>query len=318
MASGSHHRVRRRHDLENRILRNEMMSQSAVSVTVIGLGPMGQAMVRSLRAAGTKVTVWNRSPEKVSAMLEFGAMRADTVAQALSASEVVVFSLTDYSAMYDVLEPVAEQLPGKTIVNLSSDSPESTRTAGAWIRARGGRFLAGGVMADSDGVGGSAAYIFYSGPHDVFAACADLLRPLGRPEYLGEDEGIAQLYYQAVLAMFLPGLLAFEQALAMIDRSGESIERFLAYAQRSMGDMTDLYAAVAAMTTTGGWRDVAHLRMMAAGAQHVVQTATAAGVDTALAQTVLTYWRQAVAESERAGVPVSTFQLLRGDVKPAA
>ncbi|WP_327119618.1 imine reductase family protein [Nocardia sp. NBC_01730] len=35
----------------------------------------------------------------------------------------------------------------------------------------------------------------------------------------------SQLYYQAVLAIFLSGLLAFEQALAMIDRSGEPIER---------------------------------------------------------------------------------------------
>ncbi len=295
-----------------------MMAESAGSVTVIGLGPMGQAMVRSLRASGTKVTVWNRSSEKAEAVVRFGAMRADTAAEALSAGEVIVLSLTDYAAMYDVLEPVAELLPGKTIVNLSSDSPDSTRTAGAWIRARGGRFLAGGVMADSDGVGGSAAYIFYSGPRDVFAACADVLRPLGRPEYLGEDDGLAQLYYQAVLAMFLPALLAFEQALAMIDRSGESIERFLPYAQRSMGDMAGLYAAVAAMAATGGWRDIAHLRMMAAGAQHVVQTATAAGVDTALAHAVRTYWRRALAESERAGVPVSTLQLLRGDVEPAA
>ncbi|WP_330231427.1 NAD(P)-binding domain-containing protein [Nocardia sp. NBC_00508] len=290
-----------------------MMSQSAGSVTVMGLGSMGQAMVRSLCASGTKVTVWNRSPEKAGAVVEFGAVRADTVGQALSAGEVIVLSLTDYPAMYDVLEPVAEHLAGKTIVNLSSDSPESTRKAGAWIRARGGRFLAGGVMADSDGVGSSAAYIFYSGPRDVFAACADALRPLGRPEYLGEDDGIAQLYYQAVLAMFLPGLLAFEQALAMIDRSGESIERFLPYAQRSMGDMADLYAAVAAMAATGGWRDIAHLRMMAAGAQHVVQTATAAGVDTALAHAVRTYWHRALTESERTGVPVSTFQLLRGE-----
>ncbi|MEU4343351.1 NAD(P)-binding domain-containing protein [Nocardia sp. NPDC023852] len=293
------------------------MTPSAGSVTVIGLGPMGQAMVRSLRASGTKVTVWNRSPEKADAVWEFGAVRAGTVAQALDAGEVIVLSLTDYRAMYDVLEPVVEHLPGKTIVNLSSDSPESTRTAGAWIRAHGGRFLAGGVMADSNGVGDSAAYIFYSGPRDVFAACAEVLRPLGRQEYLGEDVGIAQLYYQAVLAMFLPGLLAFEQALAMIDRSGESIEQFLPYAQRSMGGMADVYAAVTAMSSSGGWRDIAHLRMMAAGAQHVVQTTTAAGVDTTLAYAVRTYWQQALTETERTGLPVSTFQLLRGDVKPA-
>ncbi|NUP25642.1 MAG: NAD(P)-dependent oxidoreductase [Nocardia sp.] len=176
------------------------MSRAVSSVTVIGLGPMGQAIVERLRVSGLAVTVWNRSPEKAIAMEKFGAARAHTAAQAVDAGEVIVVSLTHYDAMYDVLEPAADQLPGKTIVNLSSGSPEETRAAGAWVRARGGRFLAGGVMADSEGVGGEDAFIFYSGEREVFDACIEALRPLGRPEYLGADDGIAQLYYQAVLS----------------------------------------------------------------------------------------------------------------------
>jgi 3-hydroxyisobutyrate dehydrogenase-like beta-hydroxyacid dehydrogenase len=33
-------------------------------VTVIGLGPMGRAMVRTFLAAGRPATVWNRTPER--------------------------------------------------------------------------------------------------------------------------------------------------------------------------------------------------------------------------------------------------------------
>lgn len=289
------------------------MSRAAGSVTVIGLGPMGQAMVRSLRASGLELTVWNRSPEKAYAMKKFGAAHAETVAQALDAGEVIVVSLTDYAAMYDVLERAVDHLPGKTIVNLSSDTPEETRAAARWVRARRGRFLAGGVLADGEGLGGMDSLVFYSGEREVFDSCAEVLRPLGRPEYLGVEVGLAQLYYQAVLAIFLSGLLAFEQALAMIDRSGEPIARFLPYAQQSMGDVTALYAAVAAMATdTGGWRDIGHLRMMTAGAGHVAETAAAVGVDTGLARAVQNHWLRALSESERTGVPVSTFQLLRG------
>lgn len=291
------------------------MTQAAAGpVTVIGLGPMGQAMVKSLRASGLAVTVWNRSPEKADAMKEFGAARANSVTQALDAGDVILLSLTDYAAMYDVLGSAADRLPGKTIVNLSSDTPDETRAAAAWVRARGGRFLAGGVMADGDGLGGPDSYIFYSGEQAVFDACVEILRPLGRPEYLGVDAGLAQLYYQSVLAIFLSGLLAFEQALAMIDRSGEPIARFLPFAQQSMGDMTALYAAVAAMATdSGGWRDIGHLRMMAAGAGHVADTAAAVGVGAGLARAVQNHWREALSESVRTGEPVSTFQLLRGD-----
>ncbi|WP_327150764.1 NAD(P)-dependent oxidoreductase [Nocardia sp. NBC_01329] len=289
------------------------MNPAAGSVTVIGLGPMGRAMVETLRASGTVVTVWNRSPEKAHAMTEHGAVPVDTVAEALDAGEVILVSLTEYAAMYDVLGAAGDHLPGKAIVNLSSDSPEETRTAARWVHARGGRFLAGGVMADAAGVGGADAFIFYSGEREVFDACTEVLRPLGRPEYLGADVGLAQLYYQAVLTLFLSGLLAFEQALAMIERSGEPIERFLPFAQQSMGDMTELYAGVAAMAAdTDGWRDIGHLRMMAAGAGHVVETAAAIGVGTGLARAVQDHWLRALSDSERTGAPVSTFQLFRG------
>ncbi|MFI5716708.1 hypothetical protein [Nocardia sp. NPDC051750] len=147
----------------------------------------------------------------------------------------------------------------------------------------------------------------------MFDACAEVLRPLGRPEYLGVEAGLAQLYYQAVFAIFVSGPLAFEQALAMIDRSGEPIARFLPYAQQSMGDMRALYGAVATMAAdTGGWRDIGHLRMMTAGAGHAAETAAAVGVDTGLARAVQNHWLRALSESERTGVPISTFQLLRG------
>lgn len=65
------------------------MSRAASSLTVIGLGPMGQAMVERLRASGLVVTVSNRSPEKAIAMAELGAARAHTAAQALDAGEVI-------------------------------------------------------------------------------------------------------------------------------------------------------------------------------------------------------------------------------------
>ncbi|WP_309138600.1 NAD(P)-dependent oxidoreductase [Nocardia cyriacigeorgica] len=282
------------------------------SVTVIGLGPMGQAIARAYLDDGVAVTVWNRTAAKTDAMVDLGAIRADSVADALAASEVIVLSLTHYEAMYDVLTPVADQLNGKVVVNLSSDSPENTRRAAAWVRSRCGRFLAGGVMAQPAELAGPTAYVFYSGPEEVFDKHRDLLRPLGVPEYLGSDDGLAQLYYQAMFALFTPLLLGYEQAMAIIERSGSEISRFLPYAQRSLGSVAELYAAWSGRAEAGDWGDLAHLRMMDAGARHVVETGAAAGVDTTLAETVSAYWRRAIAESVEAGTPIPTFRLFRG------
>ena len=99
------------------------------TASVIGLGPMGQATVKSLLKAGYEVTVWNRSSGKADTMVELGARKASTVAEALDAGAVTLLSLTHYAAMYDVLSQVA--LDGKTIINLSSDSPEKARAGAA-------------------------------------------------------------------------------------------------------------------------------------------------------------------------------------------
>ncbi|GAB2648781.1 NAD(P)-dependent oxidoreductase [Nocardia goodfellowii] len=288
------------------------MTRHRRAVTLIGLGPMGQAMAEVMLAAGVEVTVWNRTPDKAEAMVEFGARRARTVAEALSASEVVVLSLTHYAAMYDVLTPAVEHLPGKVIVNLSSDAPAVTRAAGAWVRSHGAEFLCGGVMAQSDGLTLPSSYIFYSGPREVFDEHRELLRPLGSQEYLGADDGLAQLYYQAVLTVFLPWLLGFEQALATIEGSGEDIARFLPYAQRALNGADDFYAGMAAAARAGGWGDLANLRMMAAGAEHVIATGAAAGVDTGLTEAANMFWRKAIAASEAAGRAVPTYELIRG------
>ncbi|WP_410871377.1 NAD(P)-dependent oxidoreductase [Nocardia sp. A7] len=277
------------------------MTNRTKAVTVIGLGSMGRQIARTYLAAEFEVTVWNRTQGKAD---DLGAQRAETAAEAVASAELVVLSLTHYDAMDAILGSI--DLTGRVVVNLSSDSPQRTREGAAFVRARGGEFLAGGVMAQPEELAGPSAYIFYSGPPAVFEAQRELLRPLAATEYLGADEGAAQVYYQAMLALFLPLLLGYEQALAIIDRSGSEIARFLPYAQRSLGSVGDLYAAWAGMAEEGGPADPAYLRMMAAGARHVVETSAAVGVDTVLAASVSSYWERAV------GTSASTFQLLHG------
>ena len=265
------------------------------SATVIGLGPMGRAIVRVLLAAGTDVTVWNRSAAKAEAMAELGAHRAESVAEALDRNEVIILSLTHYAAMYDVLGQAPERLRDKVIVNLSSDSPDVTRAGARWVRSHGAQFLSGGFMSAGDNITHPASYILYSGPREIFDAHAVLLRPLSPPEYLGTDDGLAQLFYQALLTLFHPWLVGYNQALAVIERSGNDIDRFLPFAQRSAAAFPFFMAASAADAKNGGRGDVASARMMVAGADHIIETSEEVGVNTALSQVVRELWREVAA-----------------------
>ncbi|NUS45215.1 MAG: NAD(P)-dependent oxidoreductase [Mycobacteriaceae bacterium] len=288
-----------------------MSQQNPRSVSVIGLGPMGQAMVTALLAAGVEVTVWNRTAAKADAMVELGAARASTVSDALEAGAITILSLTHYAAMYDVLGPAVDSLDGRTIVNLSSDSPENARKGGAWVRSHGARFLAGGVMSAGDNLAHPASYIFYSGPREVFDAHAELLRPLSPQEYLGPDDGVSQVFYQALLTIFHPWLLAFDQALAVIANSGHEIEQFLPYAIRANSAFPYFMEAFAEAAQAGRREGLAGFRMMDAGAQHVIDASEEVGVDATLSHTSQAFWRKAVAAAEQTTDPVTIFNLMR-------
>ncbi len=283
------------------------------SVSVIGLGPMGRAMVRAYLDAGVEVTVWNRSRDKIAAMVELGAKRAGSVAEALDANQVTVVSLTHYAAMYDVLGQATDRLPGKVIANLSSDSPETARKGAAWVRDHGAEFISGGVISAGNNIVHPASYIFYSGPREVFDAHAELLRPLSPQEYLGPDDGLAQVFYQALLTIFHPWLLSFDQATAVIDRSGHSVAQFVPYAVRSAAAFPYFMEQFSVANQNGGWASLDGLKMMEAGAQHVIDASAEVGVDATLSHTAQAFWRKAIAASDERGEPVSTYALMRGD-----
>ena len=211
-------------------------------VTVIGLGPMGQAMARALMAGGHPVTVWNRTPSRADGLVAEGATRADSPAAAVAASDLAILSLTDYQAMDDILGPVGPGLAGHTIVNLSSDTPERTRRAAAWAAGLGARFLTGGVMVPAPMVGTEAAYVYYSGPRSLVDQHAATLGLIGAPRYVGEDPGLAQLWYQAQLDVFLTALSGLLHATALAGSAGVTAAEFLPEALQTLADIPAMLA----------------------------------------------------------------------------
>jgi len=263
-------------------------------VTLIGLGPMGQAMVHALLAAGHPVTVWNRTPTRAADVVAAGARLAPTPADAVAASDLVILSLTDYQAMYDILGPATAALAGRTLVNLSSDSPDRTREGAAWAEKHGARFLTGGVMNPAPMVGTDAAYVYYSGPADALEAHRDALTTIGAPRYLGEDLGLAQLMYQANLDVFLTALAGLMHATALLESAGLRPTAALPELMQTLTgtpEMLDAGEDTAAQLEAG--EHPGHLStvtMMGATADHVVAASEAVGVDTGLPAAVRGYY----------------------------
>lgn len=260
---------------------------------------MGQAITRTLLAAGHRVTVWNRTAARADDVVAAGAVRAATSAEAVTASELVLLSLTDYAAMYDILGGVTGALAGRTVVNLSSDTPDRTRDAATWAHEQGAVFLTGGVMVPAPMVGTPAAQVYYSGPTEVFERHRTTLERLGTPQHLGADAGLAQLMYQAHLSVFLSTLSALMHATAMLGSAGVKAEQALPELLAQADAVGSILRAGedapgAALDAGEHPGELSTVTMMAATADHIVDTSSALGLDPALPLAVQAHYRRAI------------------------
>lgn len=292
------------------------MSENAGStgepVTVIGLGPMGQAMVRAFLANGHPTTVWNRTASRADGVVAEGAVRVDTAGEAVTASKLVVLSLTDYQAMYDILGAAGASMAGRVIVNLSSDTPERTREAAGWAADRGAELIPGGIMVPAELVGKDGAYVFYSGPKAAFEAHRSTLAVIGKPDYRGEDPGLAQLYYQAQLDIFLTSLSAYLHATALIKSAGVPAAEFLPYATDNFNTLSYFLTEAAREIDEGRYPgELANVTMMGATADHIVRASRDAGIDLDLPSAVKAHYDRAIATGHGRYAWTSLFEVIK-------
>ncbi|MFG2640275.1 NAD(P)-dependent oxidoreductase [Streptomyces sp. NPDC048370] len=271
------------------------------SVTVIGLGPMGQAMAGAYLEQGFHVTLWNRTASRADELVRRGAVLAASPAEAIAANEVVVLSLTDYEALYAVLDGVDPAvLAGRVLVNLSSDTPRRAQEAAEWARERGAVQLTGGVLVPPSGIGRPGSSAYYSGPREVFEAHRPTLEVLTAADHRGEDPGLAALFYQLNMVMFWTALSSYWQAIALADAHGIKAADLLPTAVGAL-DMKQFLEFYAPRVDAGDHSgDVDRLAMGLASAEHVLHTVLDAGVDAALPAAVVDLFRRGV-EAGRGG-----------------
>ncbi|MGM1060982.1 NAD(P)-dependent oxidoreductase [Saccharothrix sp. Mg75] len=282
-------------------------------LTLIGLGPMGQAMAAKFLAHGHPITLWNRTPGRADDLVAAGATRAATAADAVAANRLVLLSLTDYDAAHAVLD--GADLAGRVVVNLSSDTPGKTLGAAADLARRGAELLVGGVMVPPPLIGEDGAYAFYSGPRGVFDRYADVLSVIGRPDHVGDDHGLAQLFYQAQLDVFLTALAGVLHGLALVGTAGVAAERFTPYLRDLVGSLGTYLDETARNVDSGEHPgDLANVLMMGATAAHVTGAAEAAGLDTALPGAVQSLYDRAVAAGRGRDNWTALVDVIRGKV----
>ncbi|MEU9352588.1 NAD(P)-binding domain-containing protein [Streptomyces griseoloalbus] len=197
------------------------------AVTVIGLGEMGAALAGAFLKAGHSTTVWNRTASKADPLVEQGAERAATAAEAAQASPVVIVCLLDYDSVHDVLDPLGDALKGRTVYNLTNGTPEQARETAKWAADLGYDYIDGGIMAVPQIVGTDHAYVLYSGSNtESFERDKPVLSAMGDARFAGTDAGLASLLDLSLLAGMYGMLGGAMQAIAMVRSEGVNAQQF--------------------------------------------------------------------------------------------
>ncbi|MFE9323707.1 NAD(P)-dependent oxidoreductase [Nocardia sp. NPDC052278] len=250
------------------------------SVTVLGLGAMGQALAAAFVRAGHPTTVWNRSAGRETELVAAGAKSAQTVAEAVTASDLVVACLLDHRSVHEVLDPVTDILAGRALVNLTSTEPRGSRELAEWAANRGIDFLDGGIMAVPPMIGLPGSSVLYSGSRELFDNHRATLELLGSAEYFGVDAGQAALIDFALLAGMYAMFAGFYHGAAMVRTIGMSAEDFGQRASGWIAAMTGSLPRAGATIDSGDYsKPFQPLDFTKAAVDAIVSASRDAGVD---------------------------------------
>ncbi|MDT0322403.1 NAD(P)-dependent oxidoreductase [Streptomyces millisiae] len=288
------------------------MSTDRQAVTVIGLGSMGSALAAALLDRGHPTTVWNRSASRAQPLVDKGARLAATPGEAIAASPLTIACVLDYDALHAVLDPVAGTLAGRTLVNLTSGSPEQAHEAVAWAGSHGADYLDGAIMTTPPGVGSPEMMFLYSGSPDVFEAHRPTLAALGDPLHLGTDPGLASLYDAALLGLMWATMTGWLHGTALVGAEQTPATAFTPVALRWLRAVAGFLTTYAPQVDAGRYPgDDATVDVQIAAIDHLIHAAAARGVDNALPELLKSTMERAKAAGHGSDSYASVIEVLR-------
>jgi 3-hydroxyisobutyrate dehydrogenase-like beta-hydroxyacid dehydrogenase len=189
----------------------------------VGVGRMGDPMVRNLLKAGFGVTIFDTNAAALKTLAELGAKTADSPKAVADAAEVVIVSLPTPSIVKAVaLGPggVAEGAKVKIFIDVSTTGPKVAQEVAAALAEKGITAVDAPVTGGVGGAQRATLAIMVGCEKAMLGRVEPILSALGKVFHLGEKPGSGQLMKLANNLLSAAALAVTSEVMVMGVKGG--------------------------------------------------------------------------------------------------
>lgn len=163
------------------------------NIAFLGTGLLGGAFAEAAAKRGDTVTAWNRSPDKVLALAQFGVKSATTPVDVVRGASRVHLVLKDDAVVDEVISAARSGLSPETIlIDHSTTLPRLTAERAQRLQVQGVKYLHCPVFMGPPAARNAQGSMMVAGPRALFESVkAELAKMTGRLEYMGERTDLA-------------------------------------------------------------------------------------------------------------------------------
>jgi 3-hydroxyisobutyrate dehydrogenase-like beta-hydroxyacid dehydrogenase len=195
-----------------------------VDLGFVGLGAMGQLIVRRLLDAGHRVTGWNRSRDKADELIAAGMHWAESPRAVAQGAEIVFSIVTDAAAVRTVAlgedGVVAGLARGNIFIDMSTIAPDASRAVSAEFAKAGSIMLDAPISGSPVTVRQGNASIMVGGDENAFERAKPVLLAIGPKVTRIGASGLACQMKIAVNLLLMVEVICFGEAVALAEKGG--------------------------------------------------------------------------------------------------
>jgi 3-hydroxyisobutyrate dehydrogenase-like beta-hydroxyacid dehydrogenase len=267
-------------------------------VTVIGAGRMGSALATTLFNKGFAATVWNRTAAKTEPLARLGLHVAPSILEAVKAADVVIVNISNYDATKQLLRypEIESALRGKTVVQLTTGTPDEAREMELWAGPLGIEYLDGAIIGYPTDIGKPQGTVLYSGSEELFSRVRPALLAFGdNAIFVGNQIGHASTLDVAVLSWAMSAMFGFLQGYVVCEAEHLSVEKYLQFVKSLMPVLDTVLAGLYGTIREKNYGNTqASLEAYAACPKELIQWCRDHGVDHSLADAQLSLCEKAI------------------------